>query len=125
MKMVKVNLDWTYRHRETPRTEFVNYGPGRGVLVPEAWAMAMGFEIVDESPGPNPEPGPGMAEVEDVLALEWFVHRGIRSDVAAGLVAAGFKSLEAIRGATEAELLAVPGVGKAYLRKISAGLQEE
>lgn len=124
MKKVKVDLDWTYGYQPAPHSSHVYYGPGRGILVPEPWARAMGFEIVDENP--EPDSGRGMGEVEGAQAAEWYVGQlGFRPAAAEALVAAGFTSLDSLRAATSDELLAVPGVGKAYVRKIREALEEQ
>lgn len=93
---MKRDLDCTYLHRG----QF--YGPGQGVEVPETFRLASDRAKPAAVPGDLPED---------------FPHRS-------ALVAGGFGTLNAVRDAADADLLALPRFGDAALAKVRAAQAE-
>jgi DNA integrity scanning protein DisA with diadenylate cyclase activity len=115
--MVKVRLRGTFGYGR-PR---VYYGPGL-VDVPEGLAQALGLKAVGgadtDVSAPDAPPPPdrldAAADLIDRLGVEMGTHLALE----------GFTSIEAVRAASDEELLAIKGIGPATLRSIRAALQE-
>lgn len=70
---------------------------------------------------PEPaRPVPGLSAAERRAYLADLKAAGVNVRIARALVGAGYRSRETVRRAGDAEILAIPGVGPATLRKIRA-----
>jgi hypothetical protein len=120
--MPKVNLRSTFGYGK-PR---VYYGPGL-VDVPEGLVQALGLKVIEAADAdvlPVPSASPQLPAPTDRLdaAAELIDRLGV--DLGTQLALAGFASVDAVRAASDVELLAIKGIGPATLRTIRAALQE-
>lgn len=99
MPQVQLYQTWIYAGK--------HYGPGVADLPDEVYA-ALEAKKAFEPPAPSDLPSREMLTVAPVLA----------SDVSEKLAAGGYDTVEAIRAATDAELLAVKGIGPAAVAAI-------
>lgn len=77
------------------------------------------FTEGDEAAVPKATPSPWSTDADRAVLDTTF---GV--DTASQLALAGFASVQAVRDASDDDLLAVEGIGPATLRKIRAALQE-
>jgi hypothetical protein len=110
---VFVSLDWTHGVDVDGRT--VYFGPGERVPVPAAVAEAKGWKLRDQ---PAPVRAQTGNAVESVAAKAGVLH------LVENLYDAGFVTAESIHNATEAELTAVDGIGKATAAKLQTAAEE-
>jgi predicted flap endonuclease-1-like 5' DNA nuclease len=110
---VFVSLDWTHGVNVDGRT--VYFGPGERVPVPAAVAEAKGWKLHDQ-------PAPVRAQTAD--AVESVAAKAGAFHLVDDLRLAGFVTVESIRDASEDELTAVDGIGKATAAKLKTAAKE-
>jgi hypothetical protein len=121
--MVKVNLRSTFGYGRPVRY----YGPGL-VDVPEGLARALGLkEAPTQTEAPPVEGDRSERDVTVPIAtplttVEFTDLFGV--DLGIRLALAGLRSADAVRAASDDDLLAIDGVGPATLKKIRAATQE-
>lgn len=119
-EMVHVSLSWTYGVKVSGK--IVYFGPGDRVPVPADVAQRMRWRPLADVRAQTPDVAetavlaqPMVADVASQAGVVYLVD---------ALEAAGFATAESIRTASEAELTAVSGVGKATAAKLKTAAKE-
>lgn len=129
---VLVELNWTYGVTVNGRTEY--YGPGR-VPVPVDVAHRKGWLPAEDTAAEietavSADVRAQTVQIETLevnistLPLEAVTEKAGVGHLTGPLFAAGFKSVESVHAATESDLTAVSGIGKATAAKLKTAAEE-
>lgn len=127
---ITVTLDRRRPYREQDHDRRAIWvGPGTAEVprwVAEAWGMTSGTSEGSPPSSPPPAAPQGLRrarlkpEVESPLA-----GLGLTADQQAALLAAGYANTDALRAASDDELVALPTIGKATVVKLRERLEEQ
>lgn len=113
-KMVRVTMRGSVFYGR-PRQR---YGPGQSIEVPEGLARSLGLTPLEDS---SVQEKP--TEIPHAPAIDPWERMGLSEDQRASLNAAGF-DLDMLRAAEDKDILDLPHIGQATLKKIRAALEE-
>lgn len=110
MKMVTATLSGSYGYFDPETEERRYYGPGIDIEIPHGLALTLGLETTGAKEGNS-------ATVPVAELPEDFPARDLLED-------AGFTTLEQVSALSEAELIAIKGIGKATANVIKQAIME-
>lgn len=108
-----------FRHFARLALPLLQVRSGRPVPLRKPAPSPLSTQVPALAPEPA-RPAPGLSAAERRAYLADLKAAGVNVRIARALVGAGYRSHEAVRRARDAEILAIPGVGPATLRKIRA-----